>query len=97
VLGQVGVDVLAQRVARVAEVIGRPEPSQRTERERQAGQVVQIDEPLIPAVPHVMAQRFNPDVRDVDGVEPRAHHEPPRLTAASMPDRQPSSWNPQPW
>ena len=62
-LGEVVVDVRAQRSARVAEVVARLEPGQPTQPARQPRQVVEVDEPLVAAVPDVVAHRVGAHVR----------------------------------
>jgi hypothetical protein len=95
-LGEQRIDVVSDAASRIAQMVAGLEARERTQRAGQSWQVVDVDEPLIAAVPHPMPYLAGPHVRDVDLVE-IAHHSTPRLAAASTPDRQPSSWKPQPW
>ena len=68
----------------------------------EAGQVVVVHEPRRHLVPDVMLHRRATAMVYCNVVqrwgEWRAvHHVTPRLSAASTPERQPSSWKPQPW
>jgi hypothetical protein len=42
---EVAVEVAADRAVRIAEVVGRPEPGERTQPEREPGQRVEVDQP----------------------------------------------------
>jgi hypothetical protein len=91
VRGQVGIDVGPDALARIPEVIPRVEAGERAQAERQPGQIVQVDEPLVTAVPNVVAHRLGAHMGDLDLVQVAAHQCAPKLAAASTPDRQPSS------
>ncbi len=91
-----------------AEVVPRLEPGQRPQAARQPGRGVRVDEPQVGPVPQRVLAGLGPYVRDgariqggpgarVRGSAVAAHHATPRAVAASAPDRQPSSWKPQPW
>ena len=62
--------------------------------------VVDVYEPLVGAIAEAVAQWHPPRVTDVADDDCRqlgeGHHDPPSLAAASTPERQPSSWKPQP-
>jgi hypothetical protein len=94
---QEGVHAGAQRAARAAEVIARLEPGKRAERQRQLWQVVEVGQPQVAAAAEGAPDRVGPGVGDLARVQCRGHQSTPSARAASMPDRQPSSWNPQPW
>ena len=96
-LGEVGVDVLAQRAVRVAEVVARLEARQPAQRPGQPGQLVEVDVPLHAAVAHLVAHRLGAHVPDLDRVPPGSYHDAPRLRAAATPEWAPSSWKPHPW
>ena len=98
------VQVRPDGVPRVTQVVGRPEVGQQPQPPGQAGQVVDVGQPLVGAVAEAVPQWRGADVPDPAFVEERrgrhraGHHQrPPSETAAARPDRQPSSWKPQPW
>jgi hypothetical protein len=91
VRGQEAVEVLPDAAARVAEMIAAAEDRQ----QRDARQAIHIDQPQVAAIAEHVAQRGGARVADLAFVE--GHQVPPRHRAAAAPDRQPSSWNPQPW
>ena len=97
--GQIAVDVGADAAERIAEVVAGAETGQRPQPRRQPGQVVQVDQPLVAAIAEGVAQRGGADMADPALIECRGtgYHRPPSDSAAATPDRQPSSWKPQPW
>ena len=71
-----------------------------------AGQMVQVDQPQVGAIGERVPQRRQPGMGDPAVVQHRTrgqraragrHQVRPRARAAWTPDRQPSSWKPQPW
>ena len=94
---QAGVHVGADRGSRVAEVVAGPEPGEGAQRKRHPRHVVEVNEPQVAAVAERAPDRVCPDMGDLARIQRRRHQSTPRARAASMPDRQPSSWNPQPW
>src|SRR6185437_8141360 len=91
--GQEPVEVGPDAGPRVAEVVTGAEPGQ----PRDPGQVVEVDQPQVAAVAEHVAQGGRTRVADRDLIDARVHQVPPRARAAAAPDRQPSSWKPQPW
>ncbi len=81
------------RALRVAEVVLGAEAAQRS----RPGQLVEVDEPQVAAVGEHVAQRDRAGVADPALVQPGGHQVPPSARAACAPERQPSSWKPQPW
>lgn len=81
------------------------EAGKRAQPPLRAWDVVEVDQPLVDVVPERMLDRILSAVEDEtvdDGREDRQiirrrHQVTPSVAAASTPDRQPSSWNPQPW
>jgi hypothetical protein len=90
--GQEAVEVLPDAAARVAKVVTSAEAGQQPD----PGQVVEVDQPQVAAVAEHVAQGGRTRVADRDLIQ-RVHQAPPDARAAAAPDRQPSSWNPQPW
>ena len=106
VAGQEPVEVGPDRLIWVAQVVAAAEAGQQPQARAEPGQVVQVDQPLVGAVGERVAQRRQPGVGDpafvqrgARGQRARAgrHQVPPSARAAWAPDRQPSSWKPQPW
>jgi hypothetical protein len=86
-------------------VVPRVEAGNRAQAPRWMGNLVEIDQPLVDAVTELVLDRTvsavgddtMDDRRQNGEVVGRCHHVTPRALAASTPERQPSSWNPQPW
>src|SRR5262249_32092433 len=93
---QVPVDVDADGRTGIAEMVAGPESGQRPQRRRDPRQVVQVDQPQVAGVAEGPPGRPGPYVADPAGVQRGARPRTPRAAAASAPDRQPSSWTPQP-
>ena len=104
--GQEAAEVVPDLKLRVAEVIAAAEARQQPQPGAEPGQVVQVDQPQVGAVGERVPHRRQPGVGDpavvqggARGQRARAgrHQAPPSARAAWAPDRQPSSWKPQPW
>ena len=105
------VEVFADRPPGVTQVVAAVEARQQPQARAEPGQVVQVDQPLVGAVGERVPQRRQPGVGDPAFVQHGArghrarpgrhqlprHQVPPSASAARAPDRQPSSWKPQPW
>ena len=100
------VEVVPDRVLRVAEMVAGFEGREQSQAWPEPWQVVEVDQPLVAAVGERVPQRRGPQVGDPALVQhrslgqraPACHHQvPPSARAAWAPDRQPSSWKPQPW
>ena len=85
------------------EVVGSVEASQPANRPGQRGQPVDVDQPLELVVGEPVPQRRTAgvahrpdDERGQRRSEDPRHHVTPNDSAASTPERQPSSWKPQP-
>src|SRR5690348_15606768 len=99
-------DVCPDRAARVAKTVGAVEAGEHREGFRHR---VEVDEPRVEAVAKRVPDGCPALVRDPADDErgewgkrgiPRrrcAHQVTPKCRAACTPERQPSSWNPQPW
>jgi hypothetical protein len=96
-------DIPLDREVGIAEVIRAAEPQLRPS----PGKGVQVDEPSMNWVPESLPDRSVAPVGDPADHERRQrgqirrfrlpHHATPKCRAAATPERQPSSWNPQPW
>jgi hypothetical protein len=91
--GQEAVEVFPDAATRVTEVVTGAEAGQQPG----ARQVIEIDQPHVGAVAEHVTQRDRPGVGNPALVQHGGHQVPPSARAAWAPDRQPSSWKPQPW
>ena len=96
VVGEIPVHVDADGRTGIAEMVTGAERRQRPQRGRDARQVVQVNQPQVAVVAEHAPGGTSPHVGDPAGVERGAHQATPRDLAAWAPDRQPSSWKPQP-